>query len=134
MITSWLSVKSFEVRLEALKGSPNLKGVRVDVKMTKLVISSDILERLQKKGILFFLPFTEREPRSLEISTGVKKLRVNIKETKMIISSHNSGKVTEERKFIFVVCREGVGSNSIFCQFCWCWVHKIFVDIRGKLK
>lgn len=52
----------------------------------------------------------------------------------MIISSHNSGKVTEERKFIFVVCREGVGSNSIFCQFCWCWVRKIFVDIRGKLK
>ena len=41
-----------------------------------------------------------------------------------MISGENGGKITVEGKFPGVVCRKGVGSNSILCQFCRCWVHK----------
>ena len=51
----------------------------------------------------------------------------------MMISSENSGSLTEKAKFLFVVCREGVGSNSVICQFYSCWVQKK-CGIRGKLK
>ena len=43
-------------------------------------------------------------------------------------------KVTEGGKFPCDVCRNGVGSNSILCQFCRCWVHKRYSGIGGKLK
>ena len=52
----------------------------------------------------------------------------------MIINSENAGKVTVEGKFRCVVCRKGVGSNFIFCQFFRSWVHKRFSDIRFKRK
>ena len=51
----------------------------------------------------------------------------------MIIYSENAGKVTEEGAFPCVVCRKGVRSNSMFCQFWWFRLHKI-CGIRGKLK
>ena len=35
-----------------------------------------------------------------------------------MISSENTGKVTLEGKFFGAVCRKGVGSNFILCQFC----------------
>ena len=38
--------------------------------------------------------------------------------TKTMIISENVGKVTREGKFPSAVCRKGVGSNSILCQFC----------------
>ena len=47
-------------------------------------------------------------------------LRVNFKKAKMIISSENPGKITIEATFPCAVCRKGVGSNSIICQFCRC--------------
>ena len=52
----------------------------------------------------------------------------------MLISSENAAKVTGEGKFPCAVCKNRVGSNSILCQFCRCWVHKRCRDIRGKLK
>ena len=59
---------------------------------------------------------------------------MNVLRTNMMISSEDAGKVTEKGKLPSVVYRKGVGSNSIFCQFCRCWVHKICSSIRGKLK
>ena len=41
-------------------------------------------------------------------------LRVNVEKKKMMISTENAGKITEERKFSCVVCREGLGSNFRF--------------------
>ena len=32
------------------------------------------------------------------------------------------------------VCRKGVGSNSILCKSCNCWVHKRCSGIRGRLQ
>ena len=52
----------------------------------------------------------------------------------MMISGENAGKVTIKGKFLCAVCRKDVGSNSILCQFCRCWVHKRCSGIRGKLK
>ena len=52
----------------------------------------------------------------------------------MMSSDDNAGKVTEEGKFPCVVCRKIVGSNSILCQFCRCWVNMKHSCIRGKLK
>ena len=48
-----------------------------------------------------------------------KGLGVNVNKTKMMISCENAGtgKVALEGKFPCAVCRKGVGSNSILCQF-----------------
>ena len=51
----------------------------------------------------------------------------------MIKYSENAGKVTEEGEFHCVVCRKGLGSNSILCQFWWLRLHKR-CGIRSKLK
>ena len=37
------------------------------------------------------------------------------------------------RKWPCSVCRKGVGSNSIFCNFCTRLVHKSCSGIRGRL-
>ena len=49
-----------------------------------------------------------------------------------MISSESAEKVTEGGKFAFAPCRKDIGSNFIFCQFCWCWMHKKCSGIRGK--
>ena len=36
----------------------------------------------------------------------------------MKISSGNTGKFTEEGKFLCIACRSGEAINSILCQFC----------------
>ena len=48
----------------------------------------------------------------------------------MKLSIENAGKVTIEGKFPCAVCRKGIGSNSILCQFCKCRVHKRCSGIR----
>ena len=60
---------------------------------------------------------------SLKGALESKGLRVNAKKTKMMISCENAGKVTVEGKFLCVFCRKGLGSNSILCQSCRCWVN-----------
>ena len=50
-------------------------------------------------------------------SLSSKELKINVKKTKIIIRSEDTEKVTEEAKFPCAVCRKGVGSNSILCQF-----------------
>ena len=61
-------------------------------------------------------------------------MRVNVKKTKMMIRSKNAVKVTIDGKFPCAVCRKGVGSNFILCQFCRCWLHKRCSGFKGKLK
>ena len=41
-----------------------------------------------------------------------------VKKTKIIIISENAEKVTIEGKIPCAVCKKGVGSNFILCQFC----------------
>ena len=49
-----------------------------------------------------------------------------------LINSYKFGKVGKVGKFLCLVCREGVGSNS--SQFRKCWEPKGCHDIRGTLK
>ena len=64
-----------------------------------------------------------------------KGLRVNVKKTKKIITDGgNSAKVTMEGRFPCAAYKNGVGINSILCQFCRCWVYKRYNSIGGKLK
>ena len=42
----------------------------------------------------------------------------------MMICREDGRKVTEEGKFLLVICRKGIGSNSNPFQFCRCWIHK----------
>lgn len=49
----------------------------------------------------------------------------------MMISTENAGKITEERKFSCVVCREGLGSNFRFAGAMCIWDA---AALRGKLK
>ena len=51
-----------------------------------------------------------------------------------MISSENAGKVTKEGKFPCAVCRKGVDSSFIPCQFCRCWVQTKSIGIRRKLE
>lgn len=48
--------------------------------------------------------------------------------------SENAVKVTEEDKLPGAVCRKGVGSNSIPCQFCRCLVSNRCSGIRSNLR
>ena len=45
-----------------------------------------------------------------------------LKRQKMSIGSESAGKITVEGKCPCVVYRKGVDSNSIYWQFCKCWV------------
>ena len=51
----------------------------------------------------------------------------------MIIGSEIAGKVTEEGKFPWAVCRKVVSSNCILGEICKRW-DKRCSGIRGKLK
>ena len=63
-----------------------------------------------------------------------KRLIVNIKKSKTMMSSENGERLQWKAGFC-AVCRKGVGSNSILCQFFRCWVLKRDNSgIRGKLK
>ena len=54
----------------------------------------------------------------MERSIGVKRIKIiYVKKTKTMIRSENVGKVTIENKFLCAICRKGVGSISILCQF-----------------
>ena len=62
-----------------------------------------------------------------------KGLRVNIKKTKVMISDREADPITKSGKYPCGVCKKGVGSNSIFCPSCKCWVHHRCSKVAGKL-
>ena len=49
---------------------------------------------------------------------------MDVKKTKIMISSEKTENVSRERNLKYEISRNGVGSNSILCQFCKCWVYK----------
>ena len=53
-----------------------------------------------------------------------KGLRVNAGKTKIIICGTGQDLLQSSGEFPCAVCRNGVGSNSIFCNGCKHWVHK----------
>ena len=54
-----------------------------------------------------------------------KGLRVNAGKTKIMICGTGLDLLQSSGEFPCAVCRTGVGSNSIFCNGCKHWVHKI---------
>ena len=52
-----------------------------------------------------------------------KGLRVNINKTKVLHSGQNSGTVAKTGAYPCAVCGKGVGSNSVQCSVCKCWVY-----------
>ena len=63
-----------------------------------------------------------------------KGLRVNMPKTKLMFCSDGTNTLKDSGKFPCAVCRSGVGSNSIYCNFCDHWVHKKCSGIVKKLK
>ena len=57
-----------------------------------------------------------------------------LRRQKAIVSNEKARKVKKQEKFRSTICRKGVGSNSIFCQFFKYWVHKRCTGVRGRLK
>ena len=70
----------------------------------------------------------------LEGALESKGLRINVKNSKMMLSSENTGNVTKESKFTFVVYRNGVDGYAYLGKFCICWVHKRYSYTKSKLK
>ena len=54
-------------------------------------------------------------------------------KTKIVISGINLHILQTSGKYPCIVCRKGVGKNSIFCSGCSFWVHKKYSDIPGRL-
>ena len=57
----------------------------------------------------------------------------DIAKTKVMVSGNGIAPPSTSGKWPCSVCRKGVGSNSIFCNFCTHWVHRCCSEIRGRL-
>ena len=64
----------------------------------------------------------------------VKGLRVNIGKTKVMVSRRETLPQNKTGKWPCGVCLQGVGSNSIYCTSCRCWIHGKCSGIRGRLS
>ena len=62
-----------------------------------------------------------------------KGLRVNIGKTKVMIHGKGLDIIKPSGKYLFSVCRKGVGRNPIFCTSCDAWVQKKCSGIKGRL-
>ena len=63
-----------------------------------------------------------------------KDLRVNMGKTKIMASGMNLDLLKKSGKDPCGVCQTGVGSSSIFCGGCLCWIHKNCSGIKGPLR
>ena len=63
-----------------------------------------------------------------------KGLHVNMGKTKIMASGMNLDLLKKSAKDPCGVCQTGVGSNSIFCGGCLCWIHKKCSGIKGPLR
>ena len=64
-----------------------------------------------------------------------KGLRVNMTKTKFLHSQGSQRKPhIKPCKYPCGICRQGVGSNSIYCMKCKHWIHKSCSGIKGRLK
>ncbi len=118
---SCLSPLLFITVLEALSQEFRTGCPWEDLYADDLVIISDSLEELQAKLALW--------------KTGMeaKGLRVNMGKTKIMISGPGLNVLQKTGKHPCAVCLRGVGTNSILCTGCSCWVHKKCSGITGIL-
>ena len=77
---------------------------------------------------------TEGQKGRAEAWKGVLEPKVKVPKRKIMDSTRNYGKIIEEGKFPSAVCRKGVGSNSILCQFCRWWDRKRCSGIKENWK
>src|SRR5450432_3406352 len=57
-----------------------------------------------------------------------------MEKTKIMRCEVRSGQAEDSGKYPCVVCRKGVGSNSITCTRCIKWIHHRCSGIPGKLQ
>ena len=87
-----------------------------------LVLMAETLEGLKKKLTIW------------KDNIEAKRLRVNVNKTNFAACKNNSSVKSDLVKWPYNIYRNGVGSNSIFCQTSNHWVHKRFLKIKGRLK
>ena len=63
-----------------------------------------------------------------------KGLRINIVKSNVMICDRSQGPFLKSGKYPCGVCFKSVGSNSIFCPKCECWIHARCSGINGKLQ
>ena len=60
-------------------------------------------------------------------------LQANMGKTKILVSGLDFDLLKKFGKDPCGVCQKGVGSNTIFCGGCLCWIHKKCNGIKGPL-
>ena len=60
-------------------------------------------------------------------------LQVNMGKTKIMVSGLDLDRLNKFGKDPCGVCQKGVGSNTISCCGCLCWIHKKCNGIKGPL-
>ena len=86
-----------------------------------LVVISDTLDDLLLKLKLW------------KSNLELKGLKVNVSKTKVMVSGKHLNPLLGSGRYPYSVCRQGVGSNSIFCNGCSLWVHKKCSGISGRI-
>ena len=87
-----------------------------------LVLMTETLEGLKKKLTIW------------EDNIEAKRLRVNVNKTNLAACKHNLSVKWDLLKWPYSIYRNGVGSNSIFCQTSNHWVHIRCSKIKRRLK
>ena len=87
-----------------------------------IVIITESREKLPEKLIIW------------KTNTEGKGLRVNMGKTKVLISGLGHNVLQKSDRDLCDVCLNDVGTNPIFCDDCYSWVHKRCSGISGHLK
>ena len=93
-----------------------------DLYADDLVIIADLLEECVRRLLTWKEAMEEKE------------LRVNAGKTKIMICGMGLDLLQSSGEFTSAICRNGVGSNSIFCNGCKLWVHKKCSGIKRLTK
>ena len=119
---SVLSSLLFIIVLEALSREFRSGVPGEDLYADDLVIIAESLEECDRR-LLTWKEAMEK-----------KGLRVNAGRTKIIICGTGLDLLQSLGEFPCAVCGSGVGSNSIFCNGCKHWVHKIYIGLKRLKK
>ena len=85
------------------------------------VLAAESMEQLRTKVL------------SWKACLEAKGLKMNVMKTKFMASGMDCGEVETSGKWSCVICRKGVGSNSVCCVNCGGWVHKRCSGVTGQL-
>lgn len=64
----------------------------------------------------------------------LKDLKVNLAKTKTLVSKKADRILSSSGKWHGLICRKGVGRNSIRCTQCKLWTHISCIGIIGRLS